>query len=121
MRELQLLAERVLEADAESEVGVPDPVFAGTGTSPPAHLHLLLSVLGRVLAALALPTQLLQLSLALLQTLPLGLVLHLVLLQCSLRGATEREGAVKPLGRAPQVRTGETKTKTTFVEVSGYG
>ena len=45
------------------------------------YLHLLLPVLGRVLAALALPAQLLQLRLALLQTLPFALVLHLVLLQ----------------------------------------
>lgn len=57
-----------------------------------SHLHLLLSVLGRVLAALALPTQLLQLSLALLQTLPFALVLHLVFLQGSLQGG-DRERA----------------------------
>ena len=52
------------------------------------HLHLLLSILGGVLAALALPAQLLQLGLALLQTLPFALVLRLVLLEGSLRGET---------------------------------
>lgn len=54
-----------------------------------SHLHLLLSVLGRVLAALALPAQLLQLGLTLLQALPFALVLHLVFLQGGLKGATE--------------------------------
>lgn len=53
-----------------------------------AHLHLLLAVLGGVLAALALPAQLLQFSLALLQTLPFALVFHLVFLQGSLCGTT---------------------------------
>lgn len=53
------------------------------GTS---HLYLLLSILGRVLAALALPAQLLQLALTLLQTFPFTLVFHLVFLQSSLRG-----------------------------------
>lgn len=48
----------------------------GAGTHP----HLFVTVLGRVLAALALPPQLLQLGLALLQALPFALVLHLVLL-----------------------------------------
>lgn len=59
----------------------------GAGTHP----HLLVSVLGRVLAALALPPQLLQLGLALLQTLPFALVLHLVLLQGSLQGAAHSQ------------------------------
>lgn len=60
------------------------------GTS---HLHLLLSVLGRVLAALALPAQLLQLGLTLLQTLPFTLVFHLVFLEGSLRGR-QRAGTI---------------------------
>ena len=59
-------------------------------TQRATHLHLLLAVLGGVLAALALPAQLLQFSLALLQTLPFALVLHLVFLQGSLRGARGR-------------------------------
>lgn len=62
---------------------------SGTERSGTPHLHLLLSVLGRVLAALALPAQLLQLGLTLLQTLPFALVLHLVFLEGSLKGATE--------------------------------
>lgn len=49
------------------------------------HLHLLLAVLGRVLAALALSAKLLQFSLTLLQTLPFVLVLDLVFLQRRLR------------------------------------
>lgn len=59
-----------------------------------AHLHLLLAVLGGVLAALALPAQLLQFSLALLQTLPFTLMFHLVFLQGSLHGATGRAQAL---------------------------
>lgn len=59
-----------------------------------AHLHLLLSILGGVLAALALSAQLLQFGLALLQALPFTLVLHLVFLQGSLRGATGRAQAL---------------------------
>lgn len=55
------------------------------------HPHLLVSVLGRVLAALALPPQLLQLGLALLQTLPFALVLHLVFLQGGLQGAAHSQ------------------------------
>ena len=55
------------------------------------HLHLLLAVLGGVLAALALPAQLLQFGLALLQTLAFALVFQLVFLQGSLRGATGKE------------------------------
>lgn len=49
-----------------------------------AHLNLLVAVLGRVLAPLALPPQLLQLCLALFQALTFALMLHLVLLQCRL-------------------------------------
>lgn len=54
-------------------------------------LHLLVSIFGGVLAALALPAQFLQLRLTLLQTLPFALVLHLVLLQRSLRGAAQSQ------------------------------
>lgn len=54
-------------------------------------LHLLISVLGGVLAALALPAQLLQFGLALLQTLPFALVFHLVFLQRSLCEAASTE------------------------------
>lgn len=50
-----------------------------------AHLQLLVVVFGRVLAALALPTQFLQLSLTFLQALAFALVLHLVLLQSRLQ------------------------------------
>lgn len=50
-----------------------------------SHLQLLVIVLGRVLAALALPTQFLQLSLTFLQALAFALVLHLVLLQSRLQ------------------------------------
>lgn len=48
-----------------------------------------------MLAALALPPQLLQLGLALLQTLPFALVLHLVLLQGSLQGAVQSQAACR--------------------------
>ena len=59
-------------------------------------LHLLVSVLRGVLAALALPAQLLQLGLALLQTLPFALVLRLVLLQRRLRGAAHGKQGARP-------------------------
>lgn len=50
-----------------------------------AHLQLLVVVFRWVLAALALPTQLLQLSLTFLQALAFALVLYLVLLQSRLQ------------------------------------
>lgn len=50
-----------------------------------AHLQLLLAVLGGVLAALALPPQFLQLTLAFLQTFSFAFVLHLVLLKSRLQ------------------------------------
>lgn len=59
-------------------------------TQVEAHLHFFLSVLGGVLAALALPAQLLQFSLALLQTLSFALMFHLVFLEGSLSRATRR-------------------------------
>lgn len=58
----------------------------GRETSAETYLHLLLSILGGVLAALTLPAQFLQFTLALLQTLPFALVLHLVFLKGSLGG-----------------------------------
>ena len=58
-------------------------------TQKEAHLHLLISILGGVLAALTLPAQLLQFTLALLQTLPFALVFHLVFLQGSLQGGNK--------------------------------
>lgn len=66
-----------------------------------AHLHLLLAVLGGVLAALALPAQLLQFGLALLQTLPFTLMFQLVFLQGSLRGGN-RQSTSTILG--PQIK-----------------
>lgn len=65
--------------------------YTGHEDQMETHPHLLVSVLGGMLAALALPPQFLQLGLALLQTLPFALVLHLVLLQCSLRGAAQSQ------------------------------
>lgn len=69
-------------------VAVSDPVSVYCHTCEAqreAHLHLLIPVLGGVLAALALSAQLLQLGLALLQALPFALVFHLVFLQGGLR------------------------------------
>lgn len=63
----------------------PDGPLLMAPPAPHTDLHLLVPVLGRVLAALALSAQLLQLSLALLQTFPFALVFHLVFLQSSLR------------------------------------
>lgn len=69
---------------------------APTGGRADTHLHLLVSVLGRVFAALALPAQLLQLRLALLQTLPFALVLRLVLLERRLVGGGQYRHSVLP-------------------------
>lgn len=66
-----------------------------------AHLHLLLSILGGVLAALALSAQLLQLSLALLQTFPFALVFDLVFLQGSLCGEEQRSTKSGPQFKKP--------------------
>ena len=69
-----------------------------THTHTQTDLHLLVSVLGGVFAALALPAQFLQLRLALLQTLPFALVLHLVLFQCGLgRGQYKVSGGAAAL------------------------
>lgn len=71
----------------------PPEVCASCGQSPPlcaaappAHLQLLVRVLLRVLAALALFAQLLQLGLALVQSVPPAPLLRLVLLERGLRG-----------------------------------
>ncbi len=74
-----------------------------------AHLQLLLAVLGGILAALALPPQFLQLTLAFLQTLSFVFVLNLVLLKSRLQEEKHRN-IVGKCRNHPTVATALRKT-----------
>lgn len=71
------------------------------GCRAAAHLQLLVRVLLRVLAALALLAQLLQLGLALVQRVALAPLLRLVLLQCGLRRGRQRASGRAALASPP--------------------
>ncbi len=81
----------------------------GGGGGVGAHLQLLLAVLGGILAALALPPQFLQLTLAFLQTLSFVFVLNLVLLKSRLQEEKHRN-IVGKCRNHPTVATALRKT-----------